>query len=196
MSKPAVLVCRAVFPDIVDRLREHFDVEDNPSDVVWTPAELIQRLQGKAGVFITGTQPIDTALLDACPQLKAVCSMEQAKGKEKVALAEAEYNYTGKQADANKIATEKADAHYAVAKEMCDEKGGNAKDVCVAEAKAEHKKALADAKLNKKVGEARNDAVEDKREADYKVATEKCDSLAGDAKSACISAAKSKYGKT
>ena len=75
MNKPAVLVCRAVFPDIVDRLRAHFEVEDNTSDVVWSPAELIQRLQGKAGVFITGTQPIDTALLDACPQLKAVCSM-------------------------------------------------------------------------------------------------------------------------
>ena len=75
MSKPAVLVCRAVFPDIVDRLREHFEVETNAADVVWSPAELIEHLQGKAGVFITGTQPIDTALLAACPQLKAVCSM-------------------------------------------------------------------------------------------------------------------------
>ena len=75
MSKPAVLVCRAVFPDIVGRLREHFEVEDNPADVVWSQAELIARLQGKAGVFITGTQPIDTALLEACPQLRAVCSM-------------------------------------------------------------------------------------------------------------------------
>jgi gluconate 2-dehydrogenase len=64
-----------VFPDIVDRLREHFEVETNEADVVWSPAELIQHLQGKAGVFITGTQPIDTALLEACPQLKAVCSM-------------------------------------------------------------------------------------------------------------------------
>ncbi len=126
---------------------------------------------------------------------KDIC-MEQAKAKEKVARAEAEYNYTGKPADASKIAVEKADAGYAVAKEMCDEKGGNAKDICVSEAKAEHKKALADAKMSKKVGEARNDAAEDKREADYKVATEKCDSLAGDAKSACVSAAKSRYGKT
>jgi glyoxylate/hydroxypyruvate/2-ketogluconate reductase len=75
MNKPHVLVCRAVFPDIVDRLREHFEVEDNPSDAVWSPAELIRRLQGKAGVFITGTQPIDTALLAACPELRAVCSM-------------------------------------------------------------------------------------------------------------------------
>ncbi len=73
--KPAVLVCRAVFPDIVDRLREHFEVETNEADVVWSQAELVQHLQGKVGVFITGTQPIDTALLAACPELRAVCSM-------------------------------------------------------------------------------------------------------------------------
>ena len=27
MSKPRILVARAIFPDIVDRLRAHFDVE-------------------------------------------------------------------------------------------------------------------------------------------------------------------------
>ena len=75
MKKRSILVCRAVFPDIVDRLREHFEVETNEPDVVWTREELIAHLQGKAGVFITGTQPIDAALLDACPELKAVCSM-------------------------------------------------------------------------------------------------------------------------
>ena len=73
--KPAVLVCRAVFPDIVDRLREHFEVETNEPDVVWTPAELVQHLQGKAGMFVTGTQPVDTVLLAACPELRAVCSL-------------------------------------------------------------------------------------------------------------------------
>ena len=73
--KPAVLVCRAVFPDIIDRLREHFEVETNEADGVWTQPELIAHLQGKAGVFVTGTQPIDTALLAACPELRAVCSM-------------------------------------------------------------------------------------------------------------------------
>ena len=73
--KPSVLVCRAVFADIVDRLREHFEVETNDPDVVWSQDELIRRLQGQAGVFVTGTQPIDTALLAACPDLRAVCSM-------------------------------------------------------------------------------------------------------------------------
>ena len=39
MSKPRILVARAIFPDIVERLREHFDVEANPDDVIWTPQE-------------------------------------------------------------------------------------------------------------------------------------------------------------
>ena len=126
---------------------------------------------------------------------KDICQ-EQGKGKEKVARAELEYNYTGKMSDSNKIAVAKADSAYAVAKDMCDDKGGNVKDVCKSEAKAVHTKALADAKLVKKVGEAHTDAAEDKRDADYKVAAEKCDSLAGDAKSACVTAAKARFGKT
>ena len=126
---------------------------------------------------------------------KDIC-VEKAKGKEKVARAELAYRDSGTAADAHKLEVAKADAAYDVAKERCDDKAGNAKDVCVTEAKAEHKKALADAKLGKKVDEARKDAVEDKRDADYKVATEKCDSLSGDAKSACISAAKARFHKS
>jgi hypothetical protein len=125
---------------------------------------------------------------------KDIC-MEKAKGKEKVALAELEFNDTGKASDGIKVAVARADADYAVAKELCDDKAGNVKDVCVAEAKATHTKALADAKLSKKVGEAKKDAVDDKRDADYKVAAEKCDSLSGDAKSACVSAAKVRFNK-
>ena len=126
---------------------------------------------------------------------KDIC-VEQAKGKENIARAELEANYSGKAADFNKLEVVKADASYAIAKEMCDDKGGNAKDVCVAEAKSSHTKALADAKLGKKVGEARKDAVDDKRDADYKVAAEKCESLAGDAKAACISDAKMRFHKS
>jgi hypothetical protein len=83
-----------------------------------------------------------------------------------------------------------------VAKEKCDDLAGNAKDVCVKEAKAVEVKALADAKLGKQVAEANVSAADDKRDADYKVAAEKCDALAGDAKAACLSAAKAKFGKS
>jgi hypothetical protein len=61
-------------------------------------------------------------------------------------------------------------------------------------AKAELTRAKADAKANRKTVEARQDAAKDKREADYKVAAEKCDALNGDAKSACVRDAKAKYG--
>jgi len=73
--KPAVLVSRAVFPDVVERLRAHFTVEDNPDDRIYTKAELIRRLAGKAGVFATGSERFDAEVLDANPQLKAVCNM-------------------------------------------------------------------------------------------------------------------------
>jgi gluconate 2-dehydrogenase len=73
--RQAVLATRATFPDIADRLREYFDVSDNPADAVWSPAELIARLQGRSGVMSTGSERIDSTLLDACPQLKAVCNV-------------------------------------------------------------------------------------------------------------------------
>ena len=75
MSKPSVLVARKTFDDIVDRLRPHFEVEANDSDTGWSQDELIRRLQGKAGAYIAGGDRIDAKLLDACPQLKAVCTM-------------------------------------------------------------------------------------------------------------------------
>jgi glyoxylate/hydroxypyruvate/2-ketogluconate reductase len=73
--RPSVLVTRRIFGDVVDRLRGEFDVETNADDRVLSKAELIDRLQGKAGVLITGTEPIDEQVLSAVPQLRAVCSM-------------------------------------------------------------------------------------------------------------------------
>ena len=73
--KPSILVSRKIFPDIVARLREHFEVATNDADDVWDQAELIRRLEGKAGVFVTSSERIDETLLAACPELRAVCSM-------------------------------------------------------------------------------------------------------------------------
>lgn len=139
------------------------------------------------------------AAKESCKSLahndKDVC-MEEAKAKEKVAKAELEHSYTGKPADWTKVLTTRAETAYEVAKEKCDSKAGNDKDVCIKEAKATKTAALADAKLGKKVGEASKDAVDDKRNAEYKVAAEKCDALSGAAKSDCMAAAKVQYGKS
>ncbi|MEI6027421.1 MAG: hypothetical protein WCT47_12105 [Betaproteobacteria bacterium] len=125
---------------------------------------------------------------------KDIC-VQEAKAKEKVALAELEYSHTGKPGDRNKVFVARAESAYAVAKERCDDLAGNAKDVCVKEAKAVEIKALADAKMGKEIGDARQDAAAEKLDADYKVAIEKCDALAGDAKNGCVAAAKARFGR-
>jgi gluconate 2-dehydrogenase len=73
--KPRILIARAVFPEIIAKLAPHFDVEANPHDEVWSPAQLIEKLQGKVGAFTTGSERIDAALLAACPQLKICANM-------------------------------------------------------------------------------------------------------------------------
>ena len=75
MNRPKVLVARAVFPEVLARLREHFEVESNDADEVWPQPLLIERLRGCAGAFITGSERIDATLLAACPDLRAVCNM-------------------------------------------------------------------------------------------------------------------------
>lgn len=144
---------------------------------------------------ISTTYKADKKACDAMSgNAKDVC-VEEAKGKEKIAKAELEYKYTGKASDQNKMLKAKAEANYAIAKEKCDDKAGNDKDVCVKEAKSVEVSALANAKVGKEIDSALATAAGDKRDAEYKVAAEKCDALAGDAKSNCVATAKKQYGK-
>ncbi len=75
MARPHLLLARAIFPEAVARLSGHFEVEDNPDDTEYTPAQLGERLRGKQALLCTAGEPITAALLDAHPQLKAVCLM-------------------------------------------------------------------------------------------------------------------------
>jgi hypothetical protein len=156
----------------------------------------------------------------SCDQLsgnaKDICVAE-AKGREKVAKAELEVQYQPTPKHRNDLLVARADAAYMVAIERCDDLSGNAKDVCVKEAKAakvhatseatvkmetykaETKANEASAKANSKAvateSEARHDATSDKQSADYAVAKERCDVLAGDAKTACVDDAKARYSQ-
>lgn len=94
---------------------------------------------------------------------------------------------------AYKATVKQADADYKAAKEACKPRQGNDKDVCMKEAKAAHVKVTADAKAKRKAGVAMAGARDDKMDANYKVAKEKCDAMSGDAKDACIRDAKMKY---
>ena len=147
---------------------------------------------------------------EACSSLSGnardICVAE-AKGRDNVTKAEAEaaYENTPKARQGARVA--RAQATYDVSVEKCDDLAGNPKDVCVKEAKAGLVKGKADAKVDRvtadtrqeagaKQAEARKDANADKRDAEYKVAIEKCDALAGPTKDACVSNAKVEYGKS
>ena len=73
--KPQILVARAVFPEVVERLSEFFEVDANSQDLALSQAELIQRLQGKVGAFTAGSVRIDAEVLNANPQLRVVANM-------------------------------------------------------------------------------------------------------------------------
>ncbi len=107
--------------------------------------------------------------------------------------AEAKYKNTAR-ARANAIKS-KAEADYAVAKTKCDSQSGNGKDVCIKEAKAVLAGAKADANATKEIVAVKAEARDEKNDANYKVALEKCDAQAGSAKDNCISVAKTHFGK-
>jgi len=86
-----------------------------------------------------------------------------------------------------------ADADYKVAKDACKARQGNDRDVCMQQAKADHVKATQEAKARLKSNTAMADAREDTRDAQYKVAKEKCEALSGEAKDSCINDAKLRY---
>ena len=145
-----------------------------------------------------------------CDSLSAnqndIC-MAQAKGSERIAMAELDASFKPTTTTRYKARVARADADYAVAKERCDEMAGNTKDVCVKESKAAQTTAVADAKAqmkssdavdkaNEKSTDARKSASEDKLEAQYAVAKEKCDVYAGGAKDVCLDRAKVRFGKS
>ena len=68
-----VLVARPIFPDVVERLKQHFEVDWHNGDVL--PAdELKRRLADKDGALTAG-DAIDASVLAAAPRLRVVSNM-------------------------------------------------------------------------------------------------------------------------
>ena len=72
--KPKILVAREIFPEVIARLEQVFDVDANQSDVILGVDGLKARLAGKAGVMTAVTDPVTAEVIAAAPGLKAVCN--------------------------------------------------------------------------------------------------------------------------
>lgn len=89
---------------------------------------------------------VDKARCDSLAgNAKNIC-LAEVKGKEEVAEADLEARYKPSKDSRYKARAAKAEADYKVAKERCGDRAGNAKDVCLKEAKAAETAAKADAK--------------------------------------------------
>lgn len=137
---------------------------------------------------------------------KDVCQV-QAQGNEKVAKADLDARRDGTAKARSEARMARIEADYELAKERCDDLAGNAKDVCLKEAKAAEARATGDAKVARTRDEARNDeaarsgdarrnANEATRDAEYDVARERCETMAGDAKDRCVADARTRFGRS
>lgn len=125
---------------------------------------------------------------------KDVCAKE-AKAASTRTREEAKAQYKDTPAARTSARTAIANAEYDVAKAKCGSQAGNDKDVCIKEAKALNVVAKANAKADQKVVAARAEEKDEKHDANYKVAIEKCDALAGPTKDTCVASAKTQHGK-
>jgi gluconate 2-dehydrogenase len=73
--RPTVLIARAIFPEVLERLAQHFEVCSNQGDEPWSKQELLERLQNQVGALTTGSEHIDATLLAGCPSLKICANM-------------------------------------------------------------------------------------------------------------------------
>ena len=93
--------------------------------------------------------------------------------------------------DEYKAGKERIAADYKAAKAGCDSLAGNAKDICMAQAKGREKVAKAELEAAyKPTDKHRYDAGVARAEADYAVAKERCDDKAGNDKKVCLKEAK------
>ena len=98
--------------------------------------------------------------------------------------------------DSYTMAKTNADAQYRIDNDACSSLKGNAKDICVAEAKGKDNIAKADAEAAyENTPKARQKARVAHAQANYNVAIEKCDDLAGNRKDVCVKEAKAELVK-
>ncbi len=75
MSRPRVFVSRRLFPETLDLLRAHVDIDVFERAGSPSSDELVQRSKGCVGLIAQGTDPVDGALLDAAPDLRIVANV-------------------------------------------------------------------------------------------------------------------------
>ena len=73
--KPKVFVTKRVYPEAIDYLRPHAEVEYHDSAISYPPEELLARLEDKVGAISQLTDKFSAEVMDRCPQLKVIANV-------------------------------------------------------------------------------------------------------------------------
>jgi gluconate 2-dehydrogenase len=71
--KPSIIVSRPIYPEVIERLRTHFDVTAHQTDPEWTPQTWTQALSQHDGALTMGIEPVNDTVLAACKRLR-ICA--------------------------------------------------------------------------------------------------------------------------
>ncbi|RPH66745.1 MAG: D-glycerate dehydrogenase [Burkholderiales bacterium] len=73
-ARPKLLITRKVFPEVIERLAPHFEIDSNQDDEDWPRQTLLARAADRDALFVVSSDRVDRALLDACPRLRIVAT--------------------------------------------------------------------------------------------------------------------------
>ena len=74
-AKPKILVARRIFPEGIARLKEFCDVEYNDTEFAYSAEELANKLVGKDGALVTGSEPITESAIKNAKSLKIISNI-------------------------------------------------------------------------------------------------------------------------
>jgi len=72
--RPRLLITRQLFPQVIERLAPHFEIDSNQRDDEWSRETLLARAADREALYVVATDRIDGELLAACPHLRAVAT--------------------------------------------------------------------------------------------------------------------------
>ena len=75
MPRQRVWVSRPFFDDLIERLREFFDVEAENNDRAWTPVDMAAKVRDKHGVLLGVADPLNAAAVSEATCLRAVANV-------------------------------------------------------------------------------------------------------------------------
>lgn len=78
MSKPKLWMTCPAFPEIIEQLSQHFEVEANPDEVSYSEASLIEKLRARGdlqAIFTAGNARFNRAVLQHASALKIIAAM-------------------------------------------------------------------------------------------------------------------------